>query len=87
MEIIESLEGVPRNAYAGALGYLSLNGNADFAITIRSMVADGACGRIQAGAGIVHDSIPENEYVECQNKAMAVLKSMELAGEGLDSDN
>ena len=86
MEIIESLEGVPRNAYAGALGYLSLNGNADFAITIRSMVAEGSYGRIQAGAGIVHDSVPEREYVECQNKAMAVLKSMELAGEGFDSD-
>lgn len=82
MEIIESLEGVPRNAYAGALGYLSLNGNADFAITIRSMVCSGKTGRIQAGAGIVHDSVPENEYLECQNKARALINSLELAGEG-----
>lgn len=79
MEIIESLEGAPRNAYAGALGYLSLNGNADFAITIRSMVCQGKTGRIQAGAGIVHDSIPEMEYLECQNKARALIKSMEMA--------
>lgn len=82
MEIIESLEGVPRNAYAGALGYLSLNGNADFAITIRSMVCSGKTGKIQAGAGIVHDSVPENEYLECQNKARALINSLELAGEG-----
>lgn len=76
MEIINELEGIPRGPYGGAVGYFSLNGNADFAITIRTLVCDGDQAKIQAGAGIVHDSIPENEYYECENKAGALLKAL-----------
>jgi anthranilate synthase component I len=81
MEIINQLEGIPRGAYAGSVGYFSLNGNADFAITIRSLICDGNKAKIQAGAGIVHDSQPENEYIECESKAQALLSALALAGE------
>ena len=81
MEIINELETIPRGAYAGAVGYFSLNGNADFAITIRTMVCDGDNAKIQAGAGIVHDSLPEEEYNECENKAGALLSALEAAGQ------
>jgi anthranilate synthase component 1 len=76
MEIINELENIPRGPYAGAVGYFSLNGNADFAITIRTMVCEGTKAKIQAGAGIVHDSIPEEEYYESENKARALLSAL-----------
>ena len=79
MEIINELEGLPRGPYGGALGYFSLNGNADFAIVIRTLVCNGNKAKIQAGAGIVHDSVPENEYAECENKAQAVINALEVA--------
>ena len=79
MEIIDELENRPRGPYAGAVGYFSLNGNADFAITIRTMVCDGNNAKIQAGAGIVHDSIPEEEYYEGENKAGALLSALNKA--------
>jgi anthranilate synthase component I len=78
MEIINELEGIPRGPYGGAVGYFSLNGNADFAITIRTMVCDGDQAKIQAGAGIVHDSVPENEYNECENKALALMDALKM---------
>ncbi|HTX60709.1 MAG TPA: anthranilate synthase component I [Methanobacterium sp.] len=78
MEIINELEGLPRGPYGGAVGYFSLNGNADFAITIRTMVCDGDQAKIQAGAGIVHDSVPENEYYECKNKAGALIDALKM---------
>lgn len=81
MEIIDELEGIPRGPYAGAVGYFSLNGNADFAITIRTMVCQGNQARIQAGAGIVHDSVPEKEYYECESKAHALINALEAAGD------
>lgn len=87
MEIIRELEGIPRGPYAGALGYFSLNGNADFAITIRTLICQGKEARIQAGAGIVHDSVPENEYFECENKAQALLGALKMAGESNDTYN
>jgi anthranilate synthase component 1 len=86
MQIIEELEKQPRDAYAGALGYFSLNGNANFAITIRSMVCNGKNAKIQAGAGIVHDSIPENEFMECENKARALINSLKISGDSNDTD-
>lgn len=86
MEIIDELEGIPRGPYAGAVGYFSLNGNADFAITIRTMVCDGNRARIQAGAGIVHDSVPEEEYYECENKAGALTKALEVAAKPGDAE-
>ncbi|HHT19293.1 MAG: anthranilate synthase component I [Euryarchaeota archaeon] len=81
MEIINELEQIPRGPYAGAVGYFGLNGNADFAITIRTMVCDGDKAKIQAGAGIVHDSVPTNEYHECENKAEALLSALKMSGE------
>jgi anthranilate synthase component 1 len=80
MEIINKLEGIPRGPYGGAVGYFSLNGNADFAITIRTMVCDGDQAKIQAGAGIVNDSIPENEFEECENKASALFDALKTKG-------
>lgn len=79
MEIINELEGIPRGPYGGALGYFSLNGNADFAIVIRTLICNGNKAKIQAGAGIVHDSVPENEYFECESKAQALLRALEVA--------
>jgi anthranilate synthase component I len=88
MEIIEELEPVRRGPYAGALGYFSFNGNADFAITIRTLVARGTRCSIQAGAGIVADSDPEKEWHETESKAAGLMKAVEsvtgrkLVGEG-----
>lgn len=79
MEIINDLEGIARGPYGGALGYFSVDGNADFAIVIRTLICNGKHAKIQAGAGIVHDSIPENEYYECENKAKAIINALEIA--------
>ena len=82
MEIIEELEPVRRGPYAGAVGYFSYNGNSDFAITIRTLIANGDYAYIQAGAGIVADSIPEKEWFETEYKASALLKALQFASEG-----
>jgi anthranilate synthase component I len=79
MEIIEELEPVRRGPYAGALGYFSFNGNSDFAITIRTLVARGERCSIQAGAGIVADSVPENEWHETESKAAGLMRAVEKA--------
>jgi len=79
MEIIEESEPTRRGPYAGAVGYFSYNGNADFAITIRTLVADGNRCFIQAGGGIVADSIPEKEWFETEHKARALMKALELS--------
>jgi len=79
MEIIDELENTRRGPYAGAVAYFSYNGNMDSAITLRTMVAKGEKAYIQAGAGIVYDSVPESEYNETINKAKAVLKAVEMA--------
>ena len=81
MEIIEQLEPSARGPYAGAVGYFSFNGNADFAITIRTLVSRGRTCSIQAGAGIVADSSPEKEWDETEAKARGLLKALELAEE------
>jgi anthranilate synthase component 1 len=81
MEIIEELEPSRRGVYGGAILYADFSGNLDSCITIRSMVAQGGQGHIQAGAGIVADSVPEAEYQECLNKAQAVLRAIERARE------
>jgi anthranilate synthase component 1 len=79
MEIIEELEPARRGIYGGAVLYADFSGNLDSCITIRSMVAQDGQAHIQAGAGIVADSIPEAEYQECLNKAQAVLRAIERA--------
>ncbi|MDD9370585.1 MAG: chorismate-binding protein, partial [Acidimicrobiales bacterium] len=77
MEIIDSLEPTKRGPYAGVVGYIDFSGNVDTAIAIRTMVVDDA-GRasVQAGAGIVADSVPEHEDLECRNKARALLAAV-----------
>jgi anthranilate synthase component 1 len=80
MEIIEELEPTRRGPYAGAVGYFSYNGNADFAITIRTLFADKEKAYIQSGAGIVADSVPEREWFETNHKAEALIKALEQAG-------
>ena len=76
MEIIDELESVRRGLYGGATGYVDFSGDMDFCITIRTMVKKGDKVYLQAGAGIVADSIPENEYKECCNKVMALAKTL-----------
>jgi anthranilate synthase component I len=80
MEIIEELEPSRRGPYGGALGYFSFNGNADFAITIRTLVANGDRCSIQAGGGVVADSVPEKEWQETENKAAGLFRAVEAAG-------
>jgi anthranilate synthase component I len=80
MEIIEELEPTRRGPYAGAVGYFSFNGNMDFAITIRTLIADGNQASIQAGAGIVADSVPEREWMETEHKAGALMKALQMSG-------
>lgn len=76
MEIIDELEDVRRGLYGGATGYLDFSGNMDFCITIRTMIKKGKQVYLQAGAGIVLDSVPETEYHECCNKVMALAKTL-----------
>ena len=80
MEIIDELESERRGPYAGAVGYFSYNGNADFAITIRTLFADKNQAYIQAGAGIVADSVPETEWFETDHKSKALMQVLEQAG-------
>jgi len=80
MEIIDSLEPVKRGPYAGVVGYLDFSGNIDTAIAIRTMVVgDDGIASVQAGAGIVADSVAEDEHLECQNKARALLVAVPAA--------
>jgi anthranilate synthase component 1 len=84
MEIIDELEPTRRGPYAGAVGYFSFSGSMDTCITIRTLVAKGNKAFVQAGAGIVADSVPENEYQETVNKARAMLAAVEMAESGLE---
>jgi len=79
MEIIDELEPESRGPYAGAVGYFSFNGCCDFAIAIRSIFADGKSGFVQAGAGIVFDSIPKSELDETEHKANAMITALKEA--------
>src|SRR3990167_2215129 len=84
MEIIEEIEPCKRGAYGGSVGYFGFSGNMDMAITIRTLVIKDGKIYIQAGSGIVADSVPEKEYQETINKAKAMLKAVEMAREGLE---
>jgi anthranilate synthase component 1 len=81
MEIIDELEPVARGPYAGAVGYIDFSGNLDTAIALRTMVAADGTAWVQAGAGVVADSVPAREYEECLAKAAAVLAAIEGAGD------
>jgi len=83
MEIIDELEPVKRGIYSGAVGYLSWSGNMDTAIAIRTAVIKDDTLYIQAGAGIVYDSVPENEWAETMNKGRAIFKAVAMAESGL----
>ncbi|MGB8517142.1 MAG: chorismate-binding protein [Gallionella sp.] len=85
MEIIDELEPSKRGIYAGAVGYLGFNGDMDVAIALRTAVAKNQTLYVQAGAGIVADSVADSEWMETQNKARAVLRAAEMVLEGLDA--
>ncbi len=84
MEIIDELEPVKRGVYAGAVGYLGWSGNMDTAIAIRTAVIKDKQVHIQAGAGVVYDSVPRNEWDETMNKGRAVFHAVARAEAGLD---
>jgi anthranilate synthase component 1 len=79
MEIIEELEPTRRGIYGGSILYADFSGNLDSCIAIRTLLLKGKKGYIQAGAGIVADSVPEKEYEESVNKAKAVITAIERA--------
>jgi len=85
MEIIDELEPERRSVYAGAVGYLGFHGNVDLAIAIRTGVVKDGTLYVQAAAGIVADSIDDNEWRETQNKARAILAAAEQVHAGLDA--
>jgi anthranilate synthase component 1 len=82
MEIIEEVEPVRRGIYGGSVLYADFAGNLDSCIAIRTMLVKGKKAYVQAGAGIVADSVPESEYQECLNKAQALVRAVELARSG-----
>ncbi|WP_295587171.1 anthranilate synthase component I [uncultured Lamprocystis sp.] len=87
MEIIDELEPVKRGIYSGAVGYLGWNGNMDTAIAIRTAVIKDGILHIQAGAGIVADSVPELEWQETMNKGRAIFRAVSLAEAGIDRNS
>ena len=85
MEIIDELEPVRRGPYAGGCGYISFSGDMDTCIVSRTMIIKDGVAYVQAGAGIVYDSVPEREYEETVNKAKALFRAVEFAERGLES--
>jgi anthranilate synthase component 1 len=86
MEIIDELEPIKRGIYSGAIGYIGWSGNMDTAIAIRTAVIKDGQLHIQAGAGIVHDSVPRNEWDETMNKGRAIFRAVAMAEAGLDQE-
>jgi anthranilate synthase component 1 len=86
MEIIDELEPVKRGVYAGAVGYIAWSGNLDTAIAIRTAVIKDNMLHIQAGAGIVYDSVPRNEWDETMNKGRAIFRAVSMAEAGLEGE-
>jgi len=82
MDLISELEVSPRGPYAGAVGYFDFTGNMDFGITIRSIIVSGNKASVQAGAGIVADSVPEREYQETEHKMGAMLEAISSISKG-----
>jgi len=82
MDLISELEVAPRGPYAGTVGYFDFTGNMDFGINIRSIVVSGNKASVQAGAGIVADSVPEREYAETEHKMGAMLEAISASGGG-----
>jgi anthranilate synthase component I len=84
MEIIDELENLRRGPYGGACGYFGFNGNVDLCITIRTVLLKDGQAHVQAGAGIVADSRPANEFRETESKARGMFKAIDMAEQGLD---
>lgn len=82
MQVIDELEDDPRGIYAGAVGYIGLSGDLNFAIAIRTVIVEDGCATVQTGAGIVADSVPEKEYEETVIKAGAMLAAIRMAEDG-----
>ncbi|MBT5829760.1 MAG: anthranilate synthase component I, partial [Candidatus Latescibacteria bacterium] len=82
MEVIDEMEPTRRGPYAGAVGYIDFSGNMDTCIAIRTMVIKEDKAHVQAGGGVVFDSVPENEYQETVNKATALFRAVEIAERG-----
>ena len=83
MQIIDELEPTRRGPYAGSVGFISATGDMDTCITIRTILVKDGVAYVQAGAGIVYDSVPKKEYEECLNKARASLAAIDAAQRGL----
>ncbi len=83
VEIIQKIEPTRRGIYSGAVGYIDYAGNLDTCIAIRTIELENGIASVQAGAGIVADSVPESEYVETINKARALIKAIEMAEDGI----
>ena len=79
MEIIDEPEPTKRGPYGGAVGYLGYNGDLDPCITIRTIVCAGDMAYVQAGAGVVADSVPATEFAETENKAAGMFRAIEVA--------
>src|SRR5271170_7694509 len=79
MQIIDELEPHRRGPYGGAVGYVDFDGNMDTCIALRTIVMKGKTVYLQAGAGLVYDSVPSQEREETENKAMGLLRALELA--------
>jgi anthranilate synthase component 1 len=86
MQIIDELEPVRRGPYAGAVGYIDFGGSMDTCIALRTIVVTGGKAYVQSGAGIVADSVPENEFEETLNKAKGLLVSIEMTTDRLRRD-
>src|SRR5438445_1974920 len=84
MEIIDELEPDKRGLYAGAVGYLGFNGDMDLAIAIRTALVKDGRMHVQAGAGIVADSVPESEWEETRAKGRAILRAAEIGEKGME---
>ena len=82
MQIIDELEPTRRGPYGGAVGYVDFSGNMDTCIALRTIVWKNGVFDVQAGAGVVADSVPASEYEETMNKAKAMLKAVEIAEKG-----
>src|SRR6516165_8590347 len=79
MQVIDEIEPQKRGPYGGAVGYIDFSGNMDTCIALRTLVIQGQTAYIQAGGGVVHDSLPAAEYEETENKARGLLKAIEIA--------
>jgi anthranilate synthase component 1 len=82
MQIIDELEPTRRGPYGGAVGYMDFNGDMDTCIALRTIVWKNGAFDVQAGAGVVADSVPASEYEETMTKAKAMLKAVEIAEKG-----